>query len=194
MPSLTGSVQARAPGAPSTETMQLGHWPAQHSRPRRRWYLKLREKVLRPAAKSAEPIVSPSYPSTGLPSNVKRTTRSRAIRSPGWTGRRVMAWPPPLAESPRPQIRVAPCSGRLDLIRPSREQHLVGVRVPLGDEPRPAARTVKPPLPLYPRDVAPEVVVRVQLAEGRPGSRPRHHLATEAKVRHLSRAAIWTAK
>lgn len=45
IPSLTGSIHARAPGAPSTATMQFGHCPAQHSRPRRRWYLKLRENV-----------------------------------------------------------------------------------------------------------------------------------------------------
>jgi hypothetical protein len=38
------------PGAPSTATRQFGHWPAQHSRPRRRWYLKLRENVRWPAA------------------------------------------------------------------------------------------------------------------------------------------------
>ena len=60
MPSRTGSVQARTPGASSTCTRQLGHWPAQHMSPRRRWYLKLREKVRWPAANSAEPIVSPS--------------------------------------------------------------------------------------------------------------------------------------
>ena len=60
MPSRTGSVHARTPGAPSTATMQLGQLPAQHIRPRRRWYLKLRENVRRPAANSAEPIVSPS--------------------------------------------------------------------------------------------------------------------------------------
>ena len=53
-------MQARAPGAPSIATMQFGHCPAQHISPRRRWYLKLREKVRRPAAYSAEPIVSPA--------------------------------------------------------------------------------------------------------------------------------------
>ena len=60
MPSRTGSVQARTPGASPTWTRQLGHWPAQHISPRRRWYLKLRENVRRPAANRAEPIVSPS--------------------------------------------------------------------------------------------------------------------------------------
>ena len=50
MPSRTGSVQARTPGAPSTATRQFGHCPAQHSSPRRRWYLKLRENVRWPAA------------------------------------------------------------------------------------------------------------------------------------------------
>ena len=74
IPSRTCSMQARAPGAPSTETMQLGHWPAQHISPRGRWYLKLREKIRRPEAYSAEPIVSPSYASTCLPSNVNWTS------------------------------------------------------------------------------------------------------------------------
>ena len=60
MPSRTGSVQARTPGASSTCTRQFGHWPAQHISPRGRWYLKLREKVRLPAANRAEPIVSPS--------------------------------------------------------------------------------------------------------------------------------------
>ena len=43
MPSRTGSVQARTPGASPTCTMQLAHCPAQHISPRLRWYLKLRE-------------------------------------------------------------------------------------------------------------------------------------------------------
>jgi hypothetical protein len=76
-------VQARTPGAPSTATRQLGQSPAQHISPRRRWYLKLREKVRRPAAYSAEPIVSPASACTGLPSNVNVSPLSRAIRSPG---------------------------------------------------------------------------------------------------------------
>ena len=68
IPSRTGSVQARTPGAPSTCTRQLGHWPAQQRRPRGRWYLKLREKVRWPEANSAEPIVSPSRAATFFPS------------------------------------------------------------------------------------------------------------------------------
>ena len=48
MPSLTGSVQARTPGQPSTSTRQFGHWPAQHISPRGRWYLKLRERTFCP--------------------------------------------------------------------------------------------------------------------------------------------------
>ena len=89
MPSRSGSVQARTPGAPSTCTRQLGHWPAQHMRPRRRWYLKLREKVRRPAANSAEPIVSPSSPFTSLPSKLNASSRSRSMRSPSRGGRRL---------------------------------------------------------------------------------------------------------
>ena len=92
---MTGSVQARTPGAPSTATMQFGHWPAQHNSPRRRWYLKLRENVRRPAAYSADPIVSPSYASTALPSNVNRITLPRSIRSPGWLRQPAHAAPPP---------------------------------------------------------------------------------------------------
>ena len=41
--------------------MQFAQLPEQQSSPRGRWYLKLREKMRCPAAKSAEPIVSPSY-------------------------------------------------------------------------------------------------------------------------------------
>ena len=89
MPARTGSMQARVPGAPSTATMQLGQLPAQHISPRRRWYLKLRENVRRPAANSADPIVSPSNAWTRLPSNVKLITRLRLIRSPGCSPRRL---------------------------------------------------------------------------------------------------------
>jgi hypothetical protein len=86
MPSRRGSVQARTPGAPSTATRQFGHCPAQHISPRRRWYLKLRENVRRPAANSAEPIVSPSRPLTSLPSKLKLSSRPRWMRSPGCSG------------------------------------------------------------------------------------------------------------
>ena len=55
-------------GSPSTCIRQLGQPPLAHRSPRGRWYLKLREKTRRPAANSADPIVSPSYASTGLPS------------------------------------------------------------------------------------------------------------------------------
>ena len=84
IPSRTGSVQARTPGQPSTSTRQFGHWPAQQKRPRGRWYLKLRESTRCPAACRAEPIVSPSNASTGLPSKRNETVRPRSIRSPGW--------------------------------------------------------------------------------------------------------------
>jgi hypothetical protein len=40
-----------------------------------------REKTRRPEAKSAEPIVSPSKPSTRAPSNENETGRERSIRS-----------------------------------------------------------------------------------------------------------------
>jgi hypothetical protein len=48
--------------------MQFGQPPLAHMSPRGRWYLKLREKTRRPAAKSADPIVSPANASTGFPS------------------------------------------------------------------------------------------------------------------------------
>ena len=91
MPSVTGSVQARTPGRSPTCTRQFGHWPAQHIRPRRRWYLNERLKVRRPAAKSAEPIVSPSSASTRLPSKLNVIALPRVMRSPGCCGRRLMS-------------------------------------------------------------------------------------------------------
>ena len=93
-------MHARAPGAPSTATMQFGHWPAQHISPRRRWYLKLRENVRCPAAYSADPIVSPSWASTRLPSNVKLTLVPRSMRSPGWLGSRLTLPPRPAGHRP----------------------------------------------------------------------------------------------
>ncbi len=88
MPGLTGSVQARTPGQPSTSTRQLGHWPAQQRRPRGRWYLKLRDSTFCPDACSAEPIVSPSNASTLLPSKLNSIVLARLMRSPGAGGRR----------------------------------------------------------------------------------------------------------
>ena len=142
IPCRTGSVHARTPGQPSTSTRQFGHWPAQQSSPRGRWYLKLREIVRRPEAWSAEPIVSPSYASTRLPSNSKVTGRPRSIRSFGREGAaRSFGQPHPA--------------------------HLVRGGVAVRHEPRPAAGPVVPPLPLDARKVAAEVVVRVQLPLGR---------------------------
>jgi hypothetical protein len=63
--------------------MQFGHAPEQQSRPRGRWYLKLREKTRRPEAKSADPIVSPSNASTGWPSKVNVKLVFRSSSSPG---------------------------------------------------------------------------------------------------------------
>ena len=59
IPSRIGVMQARAVGSPSALTMQFGHWPAQQSRPRGRWYLKERESTRTPEACSAEAMVSP---------------------------------------------------------------------------------------------------------------------------------------
>jgi hypothetical protein len=49
MPSLIGVTHARTFGVPSTVSMQFGQLPWQHSRPRGRWYLKLREKIRWPS-------------------------------------------------------------------------------------------------------------------------------------------------
>ncbi len=65
-PSLTGVVQTRTLGMPSTVIWQLAQWPEQQTRPRGRWYLKLREKTRLPDAYSADPIVSPANPCDGL--------------------------------------------------------------------------------------------------------------------------------
>ncbi len=184
MPSLTGSTHARAPGAPSTATMQFGQCPAQQNSPRRRWYLKLRENVRRPAAYSAEPIVSPSNASTGLPSNVKRTTRRRSIRSPGCGANRLM---PRRPHRPRPHRSARTAARRT---RQLGQQHLVGRGVALGDEPRAAARAVKPPLALHPGPVAAEVVVLAELPQAGALGRPRGDLAAVAEVGHLARPAV----
>ena len=50
MPGFTARVQARTLGSPSTVTRQLGQFPAAQRSPRGRWYLKLRLKVVVPAA------------------------------------------------------------------------------------------------------------------------------------------------
>ena len=81
VPSRGGRTQTRTFGTPSTVIMQFGHWPEQQSSPRRRWYLKLRPNTRRPAAKSAEPIVSPANARTGSPSNVNVTVFERSISS-----------------------------------------------------------------------------------------------------------------
>src|SRR5688500_6113252 len=64
-----------------------------------------------------------------------------------------------------------------DVARQRREMDLVRARVPLRDEPRAAAGAMEPPLALHARDVAAEVVVGVELAEGGPGLRAPGDLA-----------------
>jgi len=83
MPGRTGSTQTRTFGVPSTVIWQFGQWPEQQSRPRGRWYLKLRLKMRRPAANSAEPTVSPGKAVTGFPSKVSSIVSDRSIRSVG---------------------------------------------------------------------------------------------------------------
>src|ERR1700682_5850053 len=51
-------MQARTLGTPSTFIKQLGHLPDMHSKPRGRWYLKLRVKIRCPERYSAEAMVS----------------------------------------------------------------------------------------------------------------------------------------
>ena len=60
MPGSIGVTHARTVGWPSTSTRQFGHWPEQHIRPRRRWYLNERENTRVPSANSAEAMVSPA--------------------------------------------------------------------------------------------------------------------------------------
>ncbi len=76
-------MHARTFGTPSTSMRQFGQEPEQQSNPRGRWYLKLREKTRRPAAKRAEPIVSPSKASIVALSKKNVSPRPRSISSPG---------------------------------------------------------------------------------------------------------------
>src|SRR3990172_11422381 len=81
-PSRIGSVQTRTFGTPSTVIRQFGQWPEQQRSPRGRWYLNEREKTRFPAAKAAEPSVSPSKPSTFQPPNQNQTGLHPSIPSP----------------------------------------------------------------------------------------------------------------
>ena len=121
--------------------MQFAQLPEQQSSPRGRWYLKLREKTRCPAAKSAEPIVSPSYARTGSPANVKTPIRASGRSARPGAGR---------------QAHQSPTS--------SVSEDLVRARVALGQEPDLAAEAVVPPLALDAGDVAAEVEVVGQLA------------------------------
>src|SRR4051794_35290316 len=78
--------------------------------------------------------------------------------------------------------------------RKLRQQHLVGARVALGEEPLAAAGAMEPPLALHARDVLAEVVVRAQLARRRGLARPGVHLAPEAEVGDLAWAAVGTGQ
>lgn len=148
-------------GTPPAFTSQLGHLPETQSRPRGRWYLKLCEKVIRPAAASAEAIVSPANASTGRPANRNTARRPRSITWPDASG---------------PSSRGAAFGSRPGLGAPGPE-NLVGGCVALGEEPRPAAVAVIPPLLLH----AVGVVAPVEVAH--PGlarlvrARPDPHLA-----------------
>ena len=119
--------------------MQLGQLPEQQSRPRGRWYLKLREKTPRPAANSAEPIVSPAKACTG-----SALEREEADPAPV----------DPLALARAGAASVAHELGQQDLVR---------ARVALGLEPELAAEAVVPPLALDAGDVPAEVEVRREL-------------------------------
>src|SRR5262249_62184903 len=88
----------------------------------------------------------------------------------------------------RVDSRRIPCGWRF--VRQRGEQNLVRGRVAFGDEPRSAPRAVKPPLPLNARDVTPEVVVAVEVAEGRARLRSWRDLAPETEVGHLAHAAV----
>src|SRR6476620_1695029 len=190
MPSRTRSVQARTPGAPSTATRQFGHCPAQHSRPRRRWYLKLRENVRRPPANRAEAIVSPASASTSLPSKVKLMDLERSRRSPGCTGRRVtVSGSPPRGIRPR-AVRRTTGLRPIEVVGEGRPVHVVGSGVALADEPGAAAGAVVPPLPLNARRVAAEAVVGAELAQGGALARPAVELAAEGEVRDFADTTV----
>ena len=60
-------MQVRMFGTPSTFIRQFGQCPAQHSKPRGRWYLKLRVKIRRPERYSADATLSPGCIGIGLP-------------------------------------------------------------------------------------------------------------------------------
>src|SRR5919198_3155215 len=117
-PSRTGSTQTRTFGTPSTCIMQFGQLPEQQSKPRGRWYLKLREKTRRPAAKSAEPMVSPAKLSTGVPSKKNVPCRARSRCSCGCGGspirrRACRGGSPRRAPVPPPSSRLADRPGAL---------------------------------------------------------------------------------
>ncbi len=59
MPAVTSRWAPRTFGSSPTWTMQPGSWKEAVSRPRGRWYFRLRENTRSPAAASAETIVSP---------------------------------------------------------------------------------------------------------------------------------------
>ena len=192
MPSRTGSVQARTPGAPSTATRQLGHWPAQQRRPRRRWYLNEREKVRWPVAKRAEPIVSPSSPLTARPSNVNVTSVSRSMRSPrcleGDAAGRVLdhaALPPaarggvgcPRAFSEYIVTCAVQCTSFVRVLRSA-----------MNHSPQPERCSHHSCC--TPATLSAEVVVPAEVAEARGLLRARVQLSAEGEVGYLSDTAV----
>src|SRR5436190_1082687 len=60
----------------------------------------------------------------------------------------------------------------------------------LGEEPRPAAGAVVPPLALHARDVAAEIDVVRELAERRTRSRSRQHLAGRRELVDVAGPAV----
>src|SRR5436190_20600730 len=116
-------------------------------------------------------------------------TRSCRPRTPPLACRRTRSRSP---ERGRGARRAGDPAGgsRPPALRKEHRLHLVRTRVALREEPGAATRAVVPPLALHARDVAAEVVVRAELAEGGRLLGPRIHLTAEAEVGDLTDAAV----
>src|SRR6266508_6270056 len=110
-------------------------------------------------------MVSPARASTRFPSKVKPTRAERSMRSPCCGGSQLTGRRSP-PRGIRPRVLRLPLGLRpIEILGQRGPVHLVRARVALGDEPRPTARAVVPPLALHAGHVATEVVVGTQLAQ-----------------------------
>ena len=146
--------------------------------------MKLREKILIPAADRADPMVSPGCAGTVRPSNRKETRRPRSITSPGCGSSLFMGTSKAGAAGFR-----ALFFGHLfcfELLGPECGPNLVGGSVPFAEEPKPATHAMVPPLGLEAGRVGPHIQIPGPLflrgAQGGPGQM----FASEVKL--ISRA------